>query len=143
MRAIEAAFAEIATVHRLMSFHAHDSDLTRLNRDAAQNAVRSIDARAKCFRLALDFARASDGSFDPTVAAELVAWNLLPPPTDAPRHFRPRIGATSRSLRDGRIRFVRNRCGSISAASPKVTRSIAQSSDSRSGNHKRVRQCRR
>ena len=37
--AVEAAFAAVARVHRLMSFHAPDSDLSRLNREAASRPV--------------------------------------------------------------------------------------------------------
>ena len=83
LAAIEAAFAEIAAVHRLMSFHAPDSDLSRLNRDAARDAV-AVDPRTfEVIALALAFARESRGCFDPTVARELVAWGLLPAPHGA------------------------------------------------------------
>jgi thiamine biosynthesis lipoprotein len=37
--AVEAAFAAIANVHRLMSFHAADSDVGRLNREACAHPV--------------------------------------------------------------------------------------------------------
>lgn len=82
--AIDAAFAEIAAAHRLMSFHADDSDVARINRDAARAPV-AIDARTReVISLAIAFARASGGRFDPTIAAELVAWSLLPRPSNAP-----------------------------------------------------------
>ncbi|HEY6985081.1 MAG TPA: FAD:protein FMN transferase [Rhodanobacteraceae bacterium] len=84
LAAIDAAFAEIAAVHRLMSFHEYDSDVSRINREASREPV-AVDPRAReVIRLALDFARASAGRFDPTIAAELVDWNLLPRPRDAP-----------------------------------------------------------
>src|SRR5690349_3613722 len=38
--AIDAAFAAVERVHRLMSFHAADSDLSRLNRSAHERPVR-------------------------------------------------------------------------------------------------------
>jgi thiamine biosynthesis lipoprotein len=103
LAAIDAAFEEIAAVHRLMSFHADDSDVTRINRDAVREAVH-VDARTReVIALALEFARASAGRFDPTIAAELVAWNLLPRPRDAP----PPDGAADWRdivvLADGRI----------------------------------------
>src|SRR5580704_8456358 len=41
-RAVDAAFGAIARVHRLMSFHDGDSDVSRLNRDAA-SAPGTID----------------------------------------------------------------------------------------------------
>jgi thiamine biosynthesis lipoprotein len=107
LAAIDAAFGEIADVHRLMSFHADDSDIARINRDAAREAV-AVDARThEVIALALEFARASAGRFDPTVAAELVAWNLLPRPRDAPP---PQAGANWRDvilLANGRIRCAK------------------------------------
>ena len=84
LAAIEAAFTQIADIHRLMSFHAQHSDLARLNRRAARQAV-AVDARTYgVIALALQFARESSGRFDPSVARELVAWGLLPRPPDAP-----------------------------------------------------------
>lgn len=78
--AIEAAFAEVAAVHRLMSFHEADSDLSRLHRAPAGTAV-TVDARTfDVLATALRIAEESDGRFDPTIAAQLVAWGFLPPP---------------------------------------------------------------
>jgi len=83
LAAIESAFAEIADVHRLMSFHEAASDVSRINRDASRAPV-AVDARTReVIALALAFARESQGRFDPTVAAELVTWNRLPRPGDA------------------------------------------------------------
>jgi len=93
--AIEAAFAEIATVHRLMSFHEHDSDVSRINRDASREPV-SVDPRTReVIELALAIARASAGMFDPSIGADLVEWNLLPRPRDAPS---PRADADWRDI---------------------------------------------
>ena len=44
LRAIDAAFAEVAMVHRLMSFHSDDSDLARLRHASVGAAVR-VNAR--------------------------------------------------------------------------------------------------
>jgi thiamine biosynthesis lipoprotein len=105
--AIDAAFGEIADVHHLMSFHADDSDIARINRDAAREAV-AVDARThEVVALALEFAHASAGRFDPTIAAELVAWNLLPRPRDAPM---PEAGADWHDiivLANGSIRYAK------------------------------------
>ena len=107
LAAIERAFAEIADVHRLMSFHEAASDVSRINRDASRTPV-TVDARTReVVDLALAFARASQGRFDPTVAAELVAWKRLPRPRGAPA---PSAGATWRDidvLDDGRIRAAK------------------------------------
>jgi thiamine biosynthesis lipoprotein len=80
LRAIGAAFDEIGAVHRLMSFHAGDSDLSRLHRDA-HRAPQQLDARTfEVLACALAFARESRGVFDPTIASELVARGFLPRP---------------------------------------------------------------
>lgn len=82
-RVIEAAFAEIAVVHRRMSFHAADSDLARLHRAPVGAGVR-VDARTReVLECALRIAAASDGCFDPTIAAQQVGWGFLPRP-DSP-----------------------------------------------------------
>ena len=107
LAAINAAFAEIADVHRLMSFHAHASDLARLNRYATDESI-AVDARTHAvIALALQFARDSDGRFDPSIAHELVAWGMLPRPLDAPEAD-PRADWRDVILcDDGRIRYAR------------------------------------
>lgn len=78
--AIEAAYAEVAAVHRLMSFHEAASDLARLHRARVGDAV-TIDARtARVLHCALDIAERSEGAFDPAVAAHAVARGSLPWP---------------------------------------------------------------
>jgi len=76
----EKAFAEIAAIHRLMSFHEAGSDLGRLHRAGARTTLR-VDRRTRdVLGWALRIAAASDGCFDPTIAAQQVAWGLLPRP---------------------------------------------------------------
>ena len=77
-RGIAAAFAAIARVHRALSGHDEDSELARINRDAA-NAPQpvSVDMRA-VLACALDVAAHSGGSFDPTVGARVTAMGFLP-----------------------------------------------------------------
>ncbi len=87
-RAINAAFAEISEIHRLMSFHDPHSDLGRINR-AAINIPVELDARtAEVLRAAQRAAAESGGAFDCTVAHELVCAGLLPAPmpVHAPAH---------------------------------------------------------
>ncbi len=103
--AIDRGFAAVADIHRLMSFHDAGSDVSRLNRDAAAGPV-TVDARTfEVLARAQAFAEQSDGLFDITAAARLVAWGFLPAPAGAP------APATDASWRDivledaNRVRF--------------------------------------
>lgn len=71
--AIEAAFAEVALVHRLMSAHAPDSELARLARARPGEPVALHPHTAAVLRLAQSFYRASGGAFDPQAAGERLA----------------------------------------------------------------------
>ena len=76
--ALDTAFADIERVHALMSFHAPDSELSRLNRDAAVRP-QQVDPRTyEVFQAALRMAALSGGAFDPCIAPRLEAWGLLP-----------------------------------------------------------------
>lgn len=80
---IEAAFAAIALVDRLMSFHDPQSELSKLNREAA-HAPQSIHPWTwAVLRRALTLSEASGGLFDITVAPLLVKQGLLPGVADA------------------------------------------------------------
>ena len=76
--AIDAAFAAVSQVQRLMSFHARDSDVSRLNRHAWRKALRVHPWTYAVLQEAQRVARASDGLFDVSVAGVLVAQGLLP-----------------------------------------------------------------
>jgi len=105
-RAIEAAFAEVAKVHRAMSFHEPRSDLSRLHRARVGTRVR-VDARTReVLTCALRVAAVSCGIFDPTVAAERVACGMLPRPdsTFAPD---PHASWIDIELCDDAVRFRR------------------------------------
>ncbi|MDR3506605.1 MAG: FAD:protein FMN transferase [Caulobacteraceae bacterium] len=94
--AIDAAFAEIEAVHRLMSFHDPDSDLSRLHSAPSGQPTR-VDARtAEVLAFALDLAARTGGIFDPTVGAAAVAAGALPRPLDA---VDPAAGADWRDIR--------------------------------------------
>lgn len=80
LRAIDAAFAEVAVVHWLMSFHSDDSDLARLRLAPVGTAVRVNARTGEVLDWALRIAAASAGAFDPTVAAAQVARGVLPVP---------------------------------------------------------------
>lgn len=77
-RAMEAALAAVERVERLMSFHADDSELTRLNQEASQRPVAVHPWTYAVLRRALRIAALSDGLFDIAVAPLLVESGLLP-----------------------------------------------------------------
>jgi thiamine biosynthesis lipoprotein len=106
LRAIDAAFDEVAAIHALMSFHDPESELSRLNRCAVEISTPVGSRMREVLDLALTIARESDGRFDPTVAADLVDWGFLPVPRgDRP----PEPGACWRDVRldDDLVRFAR------------------------------------
>lgn len=88
--AIDAAFAAVARVHRLMSFHAPDSDLSRVNRGEAPD----LDPwTAAVLAAAEEFRGASGGAFDVGIAGWLQARGVLPgePPPIRHRHAPGRL----------------------------------------------------
>lgn len=105
--AVEAAFAQVSVVHRCMSFHRGDSDLSRLHAAPPGTVVR-VDPRTRAvLEAALALAEASAGRFDPSVAAQLVEWKLLPRPHSP---FTPDPHADWRAIElvgDGSVRLRR------------------------------------
>lgn len=82
--AVEAALAAVAQVDALMSFHVADSDLSRLNREAAKRPQPVHPWTFAVLRRAQRISAASSGLFDITVAPLLVDAGLLPAPAAAP-----------------------------------------------------------
>jgi FAD:protein FMN transferase len=80
---IEAAFREMEAVHRLMSFHEAQSDVSRINR-ASPGKILQVDHRTyEVLDCAQRLSRLSAGAFDITVGGELVEAGFLPHPLDA------------------------------------------------------------
>ena len=77
--AIERAFQVVADVHRLMSFHEPESDVSRLNRDASTRPVRVHPWTYEVLRFTCELHAASAGLFDVAVADVLQHLGLLPP----------------------------------------------------------------
>ena len=102
-RAVDAAFSAIARVHRLMSFHDGDSDVSRLNRYAASAPLTVDGWTAKMLKKARILFDATDGLFDCAVGYELMRSGLLP------SHGRSHVESGSFSavelLSDNRVRF--------------------------------------
>jgi len=72
------AFAEIATVHRLMSAHDPESDLARIQQDGLATPVEVDPRTHEVLALAARLHAESDGVFDVTVGSELARRGLLP-----------------------------------------------------------------
>lgn len=75
---IDAAFDAVAKVHRLMSFHEPDSDVSRLNQFACSHPVNVDPWTYEVLRMAMDLHFRSKGAFDITIAPVLQALGLLP-----------------------------------------------------------------
>ncbi|MFT3726510.1 MAG: FAD:protein FMN transferase [Terricaulis sp.] len=78
--AVQRAFAEIARIHALMSFHEDGSDINRINRSEIDQWVRVDPATLSVLIAAQNFAELSNGAFDVTIGGALVAAGLLPSP---------------------------------------------------------------
>jgi thiamine biosynthesis lipoprotein len=76
--AFRLAFARVAEVHRLMSFHDRDSDVSRINRAAVGDIVEVHAWTVEVLRAALAMHEASGGIFDIACADRLVEWGYLP-----------------------------------------------------------------
>ncbi len=74
------AFAAIAEVQRLMSFHDSQSEVSRFNRAQPGDAVPLHAHTREVLRTALDVSGASDGIFDIACAPRLVEAGYLPSP---------------------------------------------------------------
>lgn len=76
--AIAGAFAAVADVQRLMSFHEPSSDVSRLNRAAFNKPIHVHEWTWRVLTRAQDFAVTSGGVFDVTIAPLLSKWGYLP-----------------------------------------------------------------
>jgi thiamine biosynthesis lipoprotein len=108
-QAIDEAFAAVAQVHRLMSFHDPLSDVSLLNREASTRAVAVHDGTYQVLQMAMELHRQSAGVFDVTVAPLLQQCGLLPRDADdpAPATDQPSAEAAIELLGEGRVRYRR------------------------------------
>jgi FAD:protein FMN transferase len=83
--AIEAAFGAVTRVHRLMSAHQYESDVSRINRAGHRTPVLVDGWTAAVLRRALYWWKQSDGAFDVLRAGKsAVGGNRLPRHADQP-----------------------------------------------------------
>ena len=77
-RGINVAFAAVEKVHRLMSFHDPDSDVSRMNRDAFTKSVVVHPWTWKVLKAAQQFSQQSNGVFNVAIASILARRRYLP-----------------------------------------------------------------
>jgi thiamine biosynthesis lipoprotein len=83
-RAVEAALAELRAVDRLMAVQRPESDVSRVNREAARHDVQ-VDRRViEVVRAALEMSRLTSGAFDVTVLPAVLAWGFTGPTPHRP-----------------------------------------------------------
>ena len=80
---IEAAFREMEAVHRLMSFHEKESDVSRINRAAPREIVHVDPRTYEVLVCAQKLSTLSAGAFDITIGGKLVEQGFLPRPPGA------------------------------------------------------------
>lgn len=98
-RGVAAAFASIEKVHRLMSYHDPQSDVSRMNREAFPKSVVVHPWTWRVLEAAQRFARESGGVFDIAVA------RLAASPRSLSRHKYPAANAAT-----WRDIFLRRNC---------------------------------
>lgn len=94
---IEAAFAEIEKVDKLMSYHKSDSEISELNRDGFRRAVKVSKSTYEVLQRSIEFSKLSGGAFDVTVGPLVDLWHSAQDtnslPTDAElQQARSRVG---------------------------------------------------
>jgi len=108
MAATSAALRVMGDIHRLMSFHEPESELSALNRAAHRSWVAVSAETLAVLTEALAVAAASAGAFDPAMAPLAVRAGTLPRPLGAPE---PDPAADWRDVRvdapAGRVNFAR------------------------------------
>jgi len=74
---VDEAFDEVDRIDRLMSHYKSDSEISRVNREAARHPI-AIDAELFDFVAeAMRYSRESDGAFDVTVGPLMRAWGFF------------------------------------------------------------------
>jgi|tagenome__1003787_1003787.scaffolds.fasta_scaffold20988134_5 thiamine biosynthesis lipoprotein len=109
-RAIDAAFTAVETVHRLMSAHEPDSDVSRINRFAHVRPVKVHEWTRRVIERAFFWAKCSEGAFDVVRAGKAALLRgLLPRHADQPQ---PEAAAhwTWLEVQGGSVRLLKPAC---------------------------------
>jgi thiamine biosynthesis lipoprotein len=73
-RCVEAAFAELKKVDELMSDYKSESQISRVNREAFEKAVKVDESTFHVLQKSAEFSRLSGGAFDITIAPLAELW---------------------------------------------------------------------
>jgi thiamine biosynthesis lipoprotein len=96
-RCIKAAFAQIYKVDQLMSDYKDDSEISQVNRDAFERAVKVSKSTYEVLQKAMEFSKLSAGAFDVTVGPLAQLWrsadkaNSVPTDTEL-QYARSKVG---------------------------------------------------
>ena len=74
--AVEAAFNEVRRLDRMMSNYRPDSELTEVNRNAAERPVKVTPEFFELLAKCKEYSRESDGAFDITVGPLMRVWGF-------------------------------------------------------------------
>jgi thiamine biosynthesis lipoprotein len=72
---IEAAFAEIEKVEKLMNYHKSDSEISELNREGFARAVKVSKSTYEVLEKSVKFSKLSGGAFDVTIGPLVDLWH--------------------------------------------------------------------
>ena len=106
---MELAFAAIDRVDTLMSRHLEASELSRINRLAADQVVSTVPEMSQVLERAQYFSGLSGGAFDVTVGAVSRLWDFpnarVPPAAARIAALLPLVGHRQLQVQDGRVFF--------------------------------------
>jgi len=83
-RCIEAAFAQIHKVDELMSTYKSDSQISQVNREGFERAVKVSESTFEVLQSSVEFSKLTAGAFDVTVGALSELWRSAGDANSAP-----------------------------------------------------------
>lgn len=108
-QAINAAFAEIGRIEKLMSFYDAMSEISILNRLAAGERIRVSIETYQVLKHALELHEMTQGIFDIAIGSELVNRGILPA-NDFSNEYREGTSKDIELEPDGRVRCLKPTC---------------------------------
>ena len=112
--AIDAAFAELAEIHHLISFHEAQGDASRMNHSVPGTAVEVDGRTVEVLSASIAFSEESGGSFDVPIGTQLAAEALTKVERLAPRcaaEVLARHGAKALAVNRRDVRVLCNTAG--------------------------------